>query len=334
MDLVIDELISLGPDFELLDLTGFSRDLIIEPELKDDIVPEEAPAIAKLGDIYQLGRHKIMCGDSTKDVGVLMGEEMADMTFCDPPYNVNYTGGMGTHEKNERKGIKNDNMTRDQFKQFLKDAMEPIVKYTKGGIYVCMASSELDSLRQAFEDAGGHWQSFIIWVKNNFTLSRADYQNTYEPILYGWNKDIVNHYFIEDRDIANVWEDLSKVKTEYDGEDTTISFQGFKVKIPGKVEQGKIIRKKQQVDIWRHDKPVKSELHPTQKPISLCMEAIRNSSKDGDIVLDTFLGSGSTLIACEKTGRTCYGCELDPHYVDIIIQRYKDYTGRDDVVKL
>lgn len=130
------------------------------------------------------------------------------------------------------------------FSEFLTKAMQPIVENTDGGIYVCMSSSQLDLLRNAFEKANGHWQSFIIWVKSNFTMSRADYQNTYEPILYGWRDGIVNHYFTQRRDIANVWEDLSKVKTEYDGKDTTITFQGFKVKIQGKVEKGEVIRKK------------------------------------------------------------------------------------------
>jgi len=190
-----------------------------------------------------------------------------------------------------------------------------------------MSSSEIDNLKVAWEKNGGHWQSFIIWVKNNFTLSRSDYQNTYEPILYGWAKNTKNHYFIEDRDGANVWEDLSNVKTEYTEEHTIISFQGFKIKLPGKIENGEVIRKRQKSDIWRYDKPVKSSEHPTMKPIELCIEAIKNSSKRGDIVLDLFLGSGSTLIASEKIERKCYGVELDPKYIDVIIQRWEDYTG-------
>jgi len=213
--------------------------------------------------------------------------------------------------------------------------MKPVVGNTDGGIYVCMSSSEIDSLKMAFEKVGGHWQSFIIWVKNNFnfTLSSTDYQNTYEPILYGWRDGIINHYFIDRRDIANVWEDLNSVKTEYDGKETTISFQGFKVKIEGKIEKGQVIRKKQHIDIWRYDKPIRSEEHPTMKPVSLVEEAITNSSRRGDIVLDTFLGSGSTLIAAEKTGRICYGMEIDPKYIDVIVQRYVDYTGNNKIKK-
>ena len=325
MDLVIEELKGLSED--MLDLTGFDKDLIIEPDEKDDVIPEDAPPVAQLGDIWALGRHRVMCGDATKkeDVERLMDGKKANMCFTDPPYNVDYQGGMGTHTQNKRDGMKNDNMSKEQFKEFLYSAMQLINKNTIGGVYVCMSSSELDSLKESFERAGGHWQSFIIWVKNNFTLSRADYQNTYEPILYGWPDKTKNHYFLGDRDVANVWEDLSELKTEFDGENTTISFSGFKVKIKGKAE-GQVVRKKQKIDIWRYDKPISSKLHPTMKPVQLIFEAIRNSSKEEEIVLDTFLGSGSTLIACEKTNRICYGMELDPKYVDVIIKRYEDYT--------
>lgn len=255
------------------------------------------------------------------------------MAFTDPPYNVDYAGGTNVRGTDKERKIQNDTMTRGDFSEFLTKAMQPIVENTDGGIYVCMSSSQLDLLRNAFEKANGHWQSFIIWVKSNFTMSRADYQNTYEPILYGWRDGIVNHYFTQRRDIANVWEDLSKVKTEYDGKDTTITFQGFKVKIQGKVEKGEVIRKKQHTDIWRHDKPIASKLHPTMKPVSLVVEAITNSSSEGDIVLDTFGGGGSTLIACEKTGRICYIQELDEKFVDVIVQRYVDYTGNESIKK-
>jgi len=296
MDLVIPELKGLSDD--LLDLTGFDRDLIIEPDEKDDEVPEvpKKPR-SKLGDLYELGKHRVLCGDSTKeeDVERLMNGKIANMCFTDPPYNVDYQGGMGTHRQNKREGIQNDKMSKSEFKEFMIKAMKPIVENTDGGIYVCMSSSELDSLKEGFEKAGGHWQSFIIWVKNNFTLSRVDYQNIYEPILCGWRNGIVNHYFIDRRDIANVWEDLSKVNTEYDGKYTTITFAGFKVKLQGKIEKGEVIRKKQHTDIWRHDKPIKSSEHPTMKPVSF-------------------------LIASEKTGRICYGMELDPCYVDVIVQ--------------
>lgn len=332
MELVIQELKRLeGP---LLELTGFSSDLILDKKPKDDDVPyaPEKPK-SKLGDIYELGNHRVLCGDSTKkeDIEKLMEGKKAEMCFTDPPYNVDYTGGMGTHEKNEREGILNDKMSKNEFYSFLTDVSKNIVSYTKGGVYICMSSSELDTLKLAWESAGGHWQSFIIWVKNNFTLSRADYQHIYEPILYGWPKSTKNHFFVGDRDRANVWEDLRKVKTEYKDDHTIISFQGYKVKIKGKVEAGEVIRKKQRTDIWRHDKPTKSSEHPTMKPVALVTEAIVGSSQKEEIVLDPFLGSGSTLIAAEKTGRKCYGMELDPKYVDVIVQRYVDYTENNDI---
>ena len=202
------------------------------------------------------------------------------------------------------------------------------MRHTVGGIYICMSSSEMHHLLEAFTRAGGHWQSNVIWVKNNFTLSRADYQNTYEPILYGWPARKEGHYFVDRRDIANVWEDLSKVTTEFNGKTTEITFQGFKIRLEGEVKSGEIIRKKQHMDIWRHDKPIRSAEHPTMKPVSLVMEAIMNSSEEGDTVLDPFIGSGTSIISAEKSGRICYGMELDCHYVDVAVRRWEEYTKK------
>lgn len=299
-----------------------------EIDLNEEAPEPKSEPVAKLGDIYQLGRHRLICGDSTDRATIerLMDGQKADMVFTDPPYNVDYTGGMGTHAKNEREGILNDKMSASQFYAFLLAACRNMIDFCTGGIYICMSSSELDTLKVAFEEAGGHWQSFIIWVKNTFTLSRSDYQHTYEPILYGWPEKIKNHYFIELRDNGNVWEDIMKVKSEYNGEHTILKFQGFELKLKGKVE-GQIKRGKQKTDIWRYNKPVKSDEHPTMKPIELCAEAIKNSSTEGRIVLDLFLGSGSTLIAAEKLKRSCYGCELDPKFVDVIIDRWEKMTG-------
>lgn len=328
MDLVIEELKTLS--LEQVVLTGFDTDLLLEGDEKDDVLPVKVPARAKLGDLWQLGNHRIMCGDATiaSQMERLLAGKTAVMTFTDPPYNIDYQGGMGEKKKNKREGIKNDNMSEEAFHTFLAQALEIIVANTSGGIYVCMSSSELGSLKEAFEEVGGHWSSFIIWVKNHFTLSRSDYQNTYEPILYGWPARKEGHYFVDRRDIANVWEDLEKVKTEFDGKHTTITFSGFKVKIDGEVKGGQVIRKKQHTDIWRYDKPSRSADHPTMKPVALVMEAIMNSSIEGNVVLDPFLGSGTTLIAAEKAGRVCYGMELDPHYVDVIIKRYEEFTNK------
>jgi DNA modification methylase len=152
---------------------------------------------------------------------------------------------------------------------------------TKGAIYICMSSSELDTLQKAFRDAGGKWSTFVIWAKNTFTLGRADYQRQYEPILYGW-KDGADHYWCGARD---------------------------------------------QGDVWLFDKPHKNDLHPTMKPVALVERAIRNSSKSRDIVLDLFGGSGTTMIAAERTGRRARLLELDPGCCDVVVQRWQETTG-------
>ena len=310
-------------------------DRIFQKADKDD---DDAPAVRastdiKIGDIFQLGPHRLMCGDATNKghFEALMREGdtilKASMVFTDPPHNVNYTGGMNESGKNDREGIMNDHMDRAQFYAFLEGACRNIVDFTEGGIYICMSSSELDTLKLAFLAVGGHYQSFIIWVKSHFTISRADYQHLYEPILYGWPAANKGHYFIDSRDIPDVWEDLKGIKTEYDGEYTTIAFQGFKVRIKGKVE-GEVVRKKQRQDIWRFDKPSRSEQHPTMKPVAMVKQAILNSSMREGIVLDPFGGSGSTLIACEETKRICRMCEIDPIYCQVIIDRWEAHTSQ------
>ena len=198
--------------------------------------------------------------------------------------------------------------------------------YCENGFYICMGSSQLPNLKWAFEKAGGHWQSYIIWVKNHFTLSRADYQHMYEPIMYGWNANNKEHYFVDMRNEENVWENLRGVSTKYKNNKTTIKFKGFKITINGKIK-GKVEKRKEEVDIWRYNKPNINKEHPTMKPIPICARAINNSSIEGDVVLDLFGGSGSTLIACEQTNRKCYMMELDPRYIDVIITRWENLTG-------
>ena len=165
--------------------------------------------------------------------------------------------------------------------RFLYDACVNILTVTKGAVYMCMSSSELDTLQKVFREAGGKWSTFVIWAKNTFTLGRSDYQRQYEPILYGW-KQGADHYWCGDRD---------------------------------------------QGDVWFFDKPAKNDLHPTMKPVALVERAIRNSSKSRDIVLDPFGGSGTTLIAAERTGRRARLIELDPKYVDVIVERWQESTG-------
>lgn len=325
-----------GFDEEMLKDVGFTSQEIdkifsTEPDDKDDAVPEVKanPYKVKRGDIWKLGRHKLMCGDSTsqEDGTTLLAGAKAEMCFTDPPYNVDYQGGMNATGQNKRSGIKNDKMTKQAFYDFLLAVCKNIVGNVTGGIYICMSSSEMDQLRGAFRAGGGHWQDDIIWIKNTFTIGRSDYQRQYEPVLYGWPDGIKNHYFIDDRTMSDAWEDMRDIKTSFDGEYTSIKFAGFEVRVKGKAE-GLVRKKKLETNIWRYDKPTKSEEHPTMKPVALCEKAILNLSKREGIVLDLFLGSGSTLIACEKTSRICYGMELDPHYCSVIIKRFEEFSGK------
>jgi len=275
-----------------LSLTGFADDELAalmaelagnEGLTDDDAVPEITDdPVSQPGDVWLLGEHRLLCGDATDPVALetLMGSDLADMAFTDPPYNVNYANTAKDKQRGTHRPILNDNLG-EGFAGFLSAACANLLAYSKGAVYIAMSSSELDTLQLAFRGAGGKWSTFIIWAKNTFTLGRADYQRQYEPILYGW-RDGVDHFWCGDRD---------------------------------------------QGDVWFINKPVKNDLHPTMKPVELVERAIRNSSKTRDIVLDLFGGSGTTLIAAEKTQRRARLVELDPKYVDVIVKRWQEYTG-------
>ena len=279
----------------------------LDPTEVDDVIPEEVPAVAKLGDIYQLGEHRVLCGDSTSPEAylALMDGKKADMVFTDPPYNVDYQGGGGyaEHGTPKRKKIANDKMSSADFYKFLRKVTDNLVANTEGSFYICMSSSELHNLWKAFTDSGGHWQTYVIWARNRFTLSRSDYQHQFEPIMYGLTAKEANE---------------AEEKYE-ENEAVPIMYGWTKHEWYGGRKQG---------DVWFFDSPQASKLYPTMKPVMLCCKAIVNSSKEKQIVLDPFLGSGSTLIACEKGKRKCYGMELEPHYVDVIVKRWEDFTGK------
>lgn len=297
----IDELlaIELGEIRDMgydLDITGFDPDELdkllagdgSDGLTDDDAIPEvQEKAISHAGDVWVCGNHRVICGDSTDRAAIdkLMDGVLADMTFTDPPYNVNYGASMKDKVRGNNRTIKNDNLGED-FYGFLQKACVNLLEVTKGGVYICMSSSELDTLQKAFREAGGHWSTFVIWAKNAFTMGRADYQRQYEPILYGW-KEGNTHYWCGARD---------------------------------------------QGDVWFVDKPTANDLHPTMKPVSLVERAITNSSKSRDIVLDCFGGSGTTMIAAEKTGRSARLVELDPKYVDVIVRRWQEFTGKSAVL--
>jgi len=289
LDLELQDLQALDYD---LSQTGFSEQELeeilgdaesAEGNTDDDAVPETpVESKSKPGDIYILGNHRLLCGDSTilENVERVLDGSLADMVFTDPPYNVDYGNTAKDKLRGNDRRIMNDNLG-EGFETFLYDACVNMVTVCKGAIYVCMSSSELHTLQKAFVAAGGKWSTFVIWAKNTFTLGRSDYQRQYEPILYGW-KQGTDHFWCGARD---------------------------------------------QGDVWFVNKPTKNDLHPTMKPVELVERAVRNSSKSRDIVLDCFGGSGSTLIACEKTGRQARLIELDPKYCDVIVQRWEDFTG-------
>lgn len=279
-------------DFDL-ELMGFSDEelegllLLAEPEgqTDDDGLPEpEEHPVSQPGDLWILGDHRVLCGSATEsaDVAILMDGLLADMVFTDPPYNVDYANPEKNGKGKKDRRIKNDNLG-SEFYTFLLDAMNNLLGVCKGAIYICMSSSELDTLQKSFREAGGKWSTFIIWAKNTFTLGRSDYQRQYEPILYGWREGS-EHFWCGARD---------------------------------------------QGDVWYFNKPARNDLHPTMKPVELVERAIRNSSKTRDTVLDLFGGSGSTLIACEKSHRSARLMELDPKYVDVIVRRWEEYTSKE-----
>ena len=285
---------------ELADLSGLGFDLgligFAEVELERLLAgdgrtglteDDEAPAlpeqaVTRPGDLWVLGEHRLLCGDATvlADVERVLDGRLADMTWTDPPYNVEYGSSAKDKLRGSKRKILNDDLGAG-FAAFLHDACANILTVTKGAVYVCMSSSELDTLQRAFRAAGGKWSTFVIWAKHAFTLGRSDYQRQYEPILYGW-RDGHDHYWCGARD---------------------------------------------QGDLWHFDKPARNDLHPTMKPVALVERAVRNSSKSRDIVLDCFGGSGSTLIACTKSGRQARLVELDPRYCDLIVRRWQAWTG-------
>jgi len=274
-------------DLALLGFDDAELDRLLAGTLDEADAADEAPAppadpISQPGDLWICGEHRVLCGDATvlADVEKVLDGELADMCLCDPPYNVNYANSAKDKLRGKNRPILNDALGED-FGALLYDACVNILTVNKGAVYICMSSSELDTLQKAFRDAGGRWSTFIIWAKNTFTLGRSDYQRQYEPILYGW-KEGVDHYWCGARD---------------------------------------------QGDVWFFDKPAKNDLHPTMKPVALVERAIRNSSKSRDIVLDPFGGSGTTMIAAERSGRRARLVELDPKYVDVIVQRWQNETG-------
>lgn len=276
-----------------LSLTGFDEkelaDLFQEDsEVEDDDFDVDGelkePAVTQMGDVWTLGRHRLVCGDSTKEetYEVLMQGQKANLVLTDPPYNVNYEGAAGK--------IKNDNMAGDKFYQFLLDAFTNMEKVmaNDASIYVFHADTEGLNFRKAFADAGFYLSGCCIWMKPSLVLGRSPYQWQHEPCLYGWKKK-GKHQWYADR---------------------------------------------KQTTIWSFEKTKKNTDHPTMKPIPLLAYPIKNSTMSNTLVLDPFGGSGSTLIACEQTDRSCFTIELDEKFCDVIVKRYIEQVGSADDVSV
>lgn len=326
-----------GYDFST---TGFQRDDLedliqlvdIPAEATDDGFDPDAAAaeitepISSIGDIWQLGRHRLMCGDSTDpgDVATLMGGNKVDLMITDPPYNVDYgaktealeayTGKKGVRQNST---IKNDNLDSLGFYQFLLAAFQNMNDAMRPGaaVYVFHAESTGLQFRQALADAGLKLAQCLIWEKNSFVLGRQDYQWRHEPILYGW-KEGAGHYFVNDRTQDTVLlEDIPEFKNMKRQELLAFIEKMFR-------------DYKDQTTVHYENKPTRNALHPTMKPVPLIGRLMNNSSKPGWLIGDFFGGSGSTLIASEQLGRTAYIMEMDEHNVDVIIQRWEQYTGK------
>ena len=274
----LDDIIDLD-----MELFGFEDALQDDAEeAVEDEFEVELPAEpkSKLGDIYQLGDNRLMCGDSTvlEDVEKLMGGVQADMLLTDPPYNVNYEG-----KTKDKLKIKNDKMDNDNFRQFLIDAFSNADMVMKPGavFYIWHADSEGYNFRGACFDVGWTVRQCLIWNKNSMVMGRQDYQWKHEPCLYGW-KEGAGHLWASDR---------------------------------------------KQTTVINFDKPTRNDMHPTMKPIPLFDYQIKNNTKGGDVVLDLFGGSGTTIMACEQNGRPGYSMEYDPRYVDVIVDRWEKFTG-------
>jgi site-specific DNA-methyltransferase (adenine-specific) len=291
--LELAELDGLGFDVEL---TGFSDEEIkalMPVEVTEGLTdPDDAPAVQENpvtvpGDVWVMGKHRLLCGDSTSvnDLAKLTQGSLVDIWLTDPPYNVAVQGG-NHGDPNRKNGLKimNDKMSDDQFRQFLRDAYTAADTVMKPGavFYIWYADVETYNFTGAVKDAGWKMSQILIWKKSSLIMGRKDYHFKHEPCIYGW-KEGAAHLWAADR---------------------------------------------KQTTILEFDKPARNGEHPTMKPVALFEYQLLNNTKGGDIVLDSFGGSGTTLIAAEKNGRTAMIMELDPRYCDVIVKRWQEFTGK------
>lgn len=317
-DILSAELQALKDEGFDIDLTGFTIDDIMIEEIDFSEIDEawedagdasDQEPKAKPGDIFALGRHRLMCGDATdpKDVEKLTGGRSVQLVVTDPPYNVDYTG-----KTKDALKIDNDNQTDEAFFRFLVKAFKNLYEALEPGrsFYIWFAIMETRAFMNAAEKTGLIPRQMLLWVKNIFVLSRQDYNWRHEPCLYGW-KDGAAHYFCEDKSQSTIFDK----KLDVD-------------KMPDQEAKDLLKKSVEYSTVLYEDRPMASEQHPTMKPINLIKKQIENSSRPGEIVLDLFGGSGTTLIAAEQTERTCYMMELSPEYVTAILDRFQAVTGQ------
>jgi len=303
LEAILAELSVEFPEFEDINLDELADSLDIDLDsLEEEVSDKDADEVPdvpqetsiKLGDLIELGVHKVLCGDSTKaeEVKRLMGDEKIDMIFTDPPYGVSYADKnkfLNTIDGGNRnqKAIENDHMTLEETGELWSETFQIWAPFHEAysSFYICSPQGgDLFLMMMMMNENKHPLRHTMIWAKNNHVLGRSDYNYKHEPILYGWQ---------------------------------------HKHKFYGKGDQ--------KFSVWNYDKPLKNDLHPTMKPVDLIINAVKNSSVKDMIVADYFLGSGSTMIACEKTKRRCYGMEIDPHYVSVIVSRWVEYTGKQEV---
>lgn len=325
-DVTLDE--ELESLANVFDITSFGfgdpeqEDNILLDGVTEDVVPSDGDAEGKA---WRLGKHVLVCGDSTDPETVrraveLLGAPMVDLVVTDPPYNVSY--GQMTDEQlkalNRRADglvVENDSFEDEEaFIRFLSDALSNAADALKpgGAMYVWLATTHVPAFAKAYETAGVAWKQLLVWVKNSIIMGRQDYQWQHEGCMYGW-KEGAPHYFQPSRKESTVFEDTKPV--------TKMTKQELMYEVK-RLRDGDTV-----TDVIHCDKPAKSAEHPTMKPVKLIAQQVRNSSRKGETVLDVFGGSGTTLIACEQMGRRCATIELDPYYAQVIVRRWEELTG-------
>ena len=288
-------------DAEKLGEWGLDEFKPLKDIVEDDPDPiDEENTFSLIGEIYQLGEHRVFCGsfDDSEKVRELFGNKKATCTFTDPPYNVDYKSP-GNGQK-----IKNDSMSREDFLDFLSKAFNVVAEktVTGGGVISWMSDRELFTLWDAMKRAGLKFRQTLIWVKNSMVMGRTDFHYQGESAIYSFNEGSFS-------DIP-------------EGEDEGDCEQAIYCRGNGKFRSDRKLK-----NAWFFARPNRSKEHPTMKPVGLCAKGVLALSGPGDIVFDPFLGSGSTLIAAEQTGRVCYGCEIDPKYCDVIRKRYWKFVN-------